>query len=265
VKEGAGSAHFSGSNYFQITNDGTFSPAEFTITCWCKIVQNSGYSAIASSRAASPLRGWMIYVFNNNLEFWTGANDYFDVYSLYTSFAAYTPTWMHLAITMKQSTKEMKAYVNNQLVGTYSPTYFVNPTTNLRIGAGANELAANYYLPSGSRLDDFRIYNRILTGTEIKMTFSNSLDCRQCSAGTYSIAAGTASALECSPCTTGKISAAGASACSWVRSIHFLRKMNCAKINSNEYMHVLHMYVALCIYTHIYVYIHLSHMQLAYA
>jgi hypothetical protein len=222
TREGTGSALFSGSNYFEISNDGTFSPANFTITVWCKIVQKADYATIASARILSPIRGWIIYVVNNNLQFWTGngiADEWAGAFaSLFTNFAAATPTWRHLAITMTQSTSQMRLYVDGQPIGSYERLYLLNPGTNLRIGAGSNEGTASLFLGAGSRLDDFRMYNSVLSDTAISSIFGNALDCRQCSVGTYSAGAGTASVTVCSTCPAGTTSAPGASTCTWVRA-----------------------------------------------
>ncbi len=225
-KDGTGSTSFSGSNYLQIANDGTFSPPEFTVTCWCKIVPKTGsgesYSAIASAREARadpPHRGWIIYVTNSDLEFWTGADQWDGGHTtVYPGFVPTTPTWRHLAISLQQLTGQMKLYVDNQLVGTFTRTYVLNPTTNLRLGAGSNEGAARYHLAAGSKLDDFRFFSRVLSEAEIHLIFSKPLDCTPCSAGSYSTATGATSATACLPCAVGKMSAAGASECTPVRS-----------------------------------------------
>ena len=49
-KHGTAAASFNGSNYFQIANDGRFSPDNFTIACWVNPVNSSGnVQSIATS------------------------------------------------------------------------------------------------------------------------------------------------------------------------------------------------------------------------
>ena len=48
-----------------------------------------------------------------------------------------------------------------------SRTYINNTGTNLRFGAGRNESSAVFRLVNGNLLDDFRIYNKILSASEI--------------------------------------------------------------------------------------------------
>ena len=46
----------------------------------------------------------------------------------------------------------------------------------MRIGAGANENdTPNYYLNDGTRLDDFRLYNRVLSSSEIKELYEATI------------------------------------------------------------------------------------------
>jgi hypothetical protein len=67
--------------------------------------------------------------------------------------------------------KKVVIYINGVLDITYDNIeYSANTTTNLRIGAGNNEGNPSYssfYLQNGSLMDDFRIYNRVLTPAEV--------------------------------------------------------------------------------------------------
>jgi hypothetical protein len=167
---GLNSVIFNGSNYFEIANTGAFSPDAFTITCWCKIQASTNiYGTIASCRSGAG-SGWNIYVnTNNNLEFWAMNGSWNGGgITVFPNFATSTVVWRHLAITFLKSTSELKAYVNNVLVHTGTRGYTNNTGANLRIGAGANENTTPlYYLSNGSKLNDVRFYNRVLTNTEI--------------------------------------------------------------------------------------------------
>jgi hypothetical protein len=172
---GNGAILFNGSSYLEIENDGRFSPDNFSICCWCRIVQppTDTYISIASCRnvIGTITNGWIIYIVNNNLQLWTGQNTstWSGVnVSIYNNFATNPVSWRHLALTINKSTNTAILYVDGILVATLSRTYVNNTTTNLRIGAGMNELTATYFLPNGSLIDDFRIYNRVLTANEVK-------------------------------------------------------------------------------------------------
>ena len=179
-----GSIAFTGSSYLQVTNDGRFNPDNFTISCWCKIVQPAAntYATIASCRnSTTVISGWIIYIYNNNLEFWTGNGSASSAgawsgggINLFSSFATNPTVWRHLAITMNKAASTAVIYINGALISTVSRTYVNNIATSLRIGAGANETSPALYLPNGSLLDDFRIYNRVLTANEISMLYATT-------------------------------------------------------------------------------------------
>ena len=179
-KLGQGCVSFNGSSYLQITNDGRFSPDNFTISCWCKIVQPAAntYVIIAFSRTElnNSLRGWNIYVYNNNLQFWTGYGGTTAVpwsgsdVSIYNNFATNPTVWRHLVITMNKSTSNAILYIDGILISTLSRSYANNPTDNFFIG-GVN---GNFYLPNNSLIDDFRMYNRVLTTDEITTLYKYS-------------------------------------------------------------------------------------------
>jgi hypothetical protein len=206
-KEGDGGVSFGGSNYFEVPHTGGFSPAQFTIVFWCKVVQKSGYQAIASTKEAL-YRGWLIYVKDNTFEFWTGSGSSYSGWeTLVSGFATSPASWKHVAITMKQSTSQMSLYIDGVLFTTRPRTYVRSESGLLRIGA-ADLVPANYYLASGSRIDDFRFYERLLSDTEIFRIYNSSQpECRQCEAGTYQ------NSTSCISCPAGTYSGAGASAC----------------------------------------------------
>ena len=172
-KHGTASATFNGSNYFQITNDGRFSPDNFTIAFWIKPVSSAAgtYQTIASCRnSPSPnISGWIIYINgNNHLEFWTGGGSSWsgnDV-TLVSGFGALN-TWVHVAFTFTKSTSSLVMYINGNLTTTVSRTYTNNTTNNMRIGAGANESTALFIIRNGTLIDDFRFYNQVLTSSEV--------------------------------------------------------------------------------------------------
>ena len=170
---GTSSAQFNGSSYFQITNDGRFSPDIFTVCCWCKIVQGSDYQTIVSCRNGQN-SGWSISVnASQNLEFWcmNGTLNGLGT-SLYNAFASNPAIWRHLAISFVKSPNEVKVYVDNVLLTTTTRTYTNNTSTSLRIGTGANETTPMFYLQNGSLLDDFRFYNRVLSAIEISAIYN---------------------------------------------------------------------------------------------
>ena len=168
-KRGTGAASFNGNNYFQCTNDGRFSPDNFTVACWVKPVVSAGnFQTIASCRNANSSTGWMIYINpSNSLEFWTGGGFWSggDV-PLLDNFGTLN-TWVHIAFTLTKSSGALLMYINGTLTSTLSRTYINNTTFSLRIGAGANEQAAMFIVRNGTLIDEFRFYNKVLSASEI--------------------------------------------------------------------------------------------------
>ena len=171
-KRGTAAASFSGSNYFQIANDGRFSPDNFSVALWIKPIDSAGsYQTIASCRnAPNPTNGWIIYISpTNNLEIWTGmggsvwSGDGVSVVSGVGTLAA----WVHLVITFTKSASSLVVYINGILSTTVSRTYINNTINNLRIGAGGNEGAASFFIKNGTLMDDFQFYNKVLSASEI--------------------------------------------------------------------------------------------------
>jgi hypothetical protein len=177
-RRGTGAALFDGSNYFQIANDGKFSPDNFTVACWIKPVSSAGdYQSIATCRTGfSPnLSGWMIYIHpDNSLQFWTGNGSSWsgpDIH-LYSGFGNLN-AWVHVAFTFTKSTGSLAVYINGTLTTTVSRTYVNNTINNLRIGAGATEQNAQFFLRNGTLLDDFRFYEGALSASQVNDIYSN--------------------------------------------------------------------------------------------
>jgi hypothetical protein len=179
-KVGTHSVSFSGSNNFQITNDGKFSPANMTIAVWIKPVSsNTAIQAIASCRDGSSFNGWILYINKNNLEFWTGnGTGWQGITDIYTTFGG-LGAWTHVCVTLTNSvsTGNAKVYINGELYTTTAldRMYNQNSLHNLRIGAGQNETTAAFNLVSGTLLDDFRMYDKVLTATEIKDIYDSTV------------------------------------------------------------------------------------------
>lgn len=189
-KFGTSSINFtSATDYFQITNDGYFSPYVFSISVWVRAYSHSEYQAIASCRyqdgSANNRAGWMLYISTSNaLEFWTGNDTVWQNNQIKSNFVnSSTTSWQHVIVTVSRtsgnSTASFTAYVNNTLEATWSDTYDVNNQTNFRVGAGRNEGSPFYELDDtpGSWVDDLRIYDTVLTSSEVSNIYNNISIC----------------------------------------------------------------------------------------
>jgi hypothetical protein len=182
-RTGNGSVAFTGSSYLEIANDGRFSPDSFTITGWGKLPPDSDTVICASCRSGTVQNGygWTIAidtVRHNKIRFSTRNVLSVAVVVCYstTDFCSSPAKWNHFAFSYSSILKKVVIYINGVLDITYDNIeYSANTTTNLRIGAGNNEENPSYssfYLQNGSLLDDFRIYNRVLTPYEIDTLYS---------------------------------------------------------------------------------------------
>jgi hypothetical protein len=179
-KQGSGAASFNGSNYFERANDGRFSPDNFTVACWIKPVDSAGnYQSIATCRRGfSPdLSGWMIYIApDNNLQFWTGNNSGWSGgnQNLFSGFGNLN-RWVHIAFTFTKASGSLVVYIDGSSTTTVSRSYINTTNNSLRIGAGATEQSAQFFLRDGTLLDDFRFYNGVLSASDISNIFTGSL------------------------------------------------------------------------------------------
>ena len=174
-KRGTGAASFNGSNYFEIANDGRFSPDNFTIAFWVKPKSTSvTHQSIASCRnmTNNVNTGWMIYiVYGNNLNFVFG-NGSNSFNGLFCDIGTFINNWVHVAITLNKSSSRALLYINGTLFSTNTLSYANNTGTNMRIGAGGNESPAGLFLVNGTLLDDFQFYNSVLSASEISSIYA---------------------------------------------------------------------------------------------
>ncbi len=177
---GTAAAQFNGSNYFEVSNDGRFSPENFTVAVWVKPkTLSTSYQSIASCRASSPWRGWMLYIGpdngGSNLEIWSSSDgsNFTGQTSVYANLGRLN-RWVHVAFTLNQSTSALLVYIDGTLVTTTTLGYTRNLATNLRIGAGSNETGGQIQVVNGTLIDDFNIFNRVLTPSEIANVYSST-------------------------------------------------------------------------------------------
>mgnify|MGYP000267921640 CR=1 FL=1 len=170
------SSMYNGSGYFEISNDGYFSPSTFTVSVWFKVFAKHGdWQTIAMCRNALNFTssGWNIYINpSNGLEVWTGNNINGSWWNT-PILIADTPlnVWTHVAFSIQNTggtTVEFKAYLNGALKTTNTYTYVRNTTQPLLIGA-----ATGYTLTmrNNSLIDDFRIYDKVLSEAEVSILY----------------------------------------------------------------------------------------------
>ena len=176
-----GSIEFTGSSYLQVANDGRFSPDSFTITGWGKLPPDSDTVMCASCRSGTVQNGygWMIAIDSDrHTKIRISTRNVLSVANVFcystTDFCSSPAKWNHFAFSYSSILKKVVIYINGVLdITYYNIEYSANTTTNLRIGAGNNEGNPSFYLQNGSLLDDFRIYNRVLSQDEVSILYNN--------------------------------------------------------------------------------------------
>lgn len=161
---GSGSGSFNGtnsaltkSNFFNLDNK------DFSISFW-------SYNTFTSQTNNR-------YMFQIGSVIYTGYNSYISFYRSSTGtlvfyFAAenlqyitgtfHLNTWIFITLTYQQSNKEAKIYLNGTNVATRTNTKDFRTNNNITIGATSGNV-----LTSQGYIDDFRIYDIVLTQSEI--------------------------------------------------------------------------------------------------
>ena len=120
----------------------------------------------------------MIYLDKGHqFRFWTGTTSKWDTTTIDNALDG---TWQHFVITLDGSstTDNVEIFRNKVSLGKYSHGYARALVNNMRIGEGKNEASISsdhYPLASGSYLDEFRLYDRVLTLSEIEAVYDYRL------------------------------------------------------------------------------------------
>ena len=169
------SINIDGDTYLENSTLGTyFTPNNLSISFWLYGgSQSSIHQTIASARSATTSSGgWTIYILpnTNKLSFWLASGSSWNQLDIIVS-DLFSTSWKFFTIT-HSSTNALNIYKNGISIYTGSLTTTSRTANNFRIGAGANEVTAQYYLNNGSKIDDFRIYNSILTQEQITILYT---------------------------------------------------------------------------------------------
>jgi hypothetical protein len=185
LKKGTASAAFNGTGYLDVAS-APFLVPNFTVACWCKIVTGTKQTIVSCWKVNTNFFGWDINVSSGNaLQFDTGinTNTVTSSGSKFASFAAATATWRHLAVTVSipntaaSSSAAINIYVDGVSQGSFNQNIFLVSTTaasvpdKLTIG-GRNHTSVDQKLQTGSFIDDFRFYNKVLTAAEISQIYA---------------------------------------------------------------------------------------------
>ena len=177
ITKNGSSVNIDGNTYLQNSTSGSyFNPENVSISTWIHGgKKSSSHQAIASAR--THFGGWIIYILpnSNKLSLWYGNSRSWQSITTPDINVLFQNTWVLVTATI-DSNQNGSIYINSQLVASGRFGGSVNRTgLSLRIGGGANESSnPRYYLANGAKLDDFRIYNKILSLYEIQTIYNNA-------------------------------------------------------------------------------------------
>ncbi|MEQ8546343.1 MAG: LamG-like jellyroll fold domain-containing protein, partial [Cyclobacteriaceae bacterium] len=142
--------------YVEVDYSSELNQSQFTVEAWVKVTGGQGnWRSVVASRGV--FLGYVIQANNlNEWEFLVGSG------TTWVALAGPTlalDTWTHVAMTV--SGGNITGYVDGVSVGSAAVSYALNPSNPLRIGAGATEGAANFFLPG--EIDEVKIWNSVKT------------------------------------------------------------------------------------------------------
>ena len=145
----------------EVPYNAALNPEAFTVSCWAyPDSAGANYRSPVSSRDEPPQSGYILYVDPSNVwQFWIGTG---AAWNGTAGPAAQLDEWSHVTATYAGTEKRL--YINGRLAGQGTGVLIPNKQRPLRIGAGRNELAPDYFFQG--MIDDVRIYNRALSAEE---------------------------------------------------------------------------------------------------
>ena len=174
-KIGSSSMNFNSSLYTTASNPNNnwsyFTPTTMTLSTWIYNAQiHTSHQGIASARYWNGRgHGWVLYIMPNTgqLGLWTGSGGSgWNEKTFNYNINQFNTEWSHIVITL--DTNMTKLYINNVLVSQYvSPLIAYKGLFHL--GSSDN---GSFRLKTGTKLDDFRLYNRVLTVDEISELYN---------------------------------------------------------------------------------------------
>jgi hypothetical protein len=146
----------------EVPYNAALNPETFTVSCWAyPDSAGANYRSPVSSRDEPPMSGYILYVTpTNTWQFWTGTGTGWNGTA---GPAAQLDEWTHVTATFADGQKML--YINGRLAAQGTSLLVLNKQRPLRIGAGRNELAPDYFFQG--LIDDVRLYNRALSAEEV--------------------------------------------------------------------------------------------------
>jgi hypothetical protein len=179
--------YFNGTSSYITINDNDdlrLNNTDFTINMWIKLDNyiNASGSSLLSKNTGAYQNGWNCSIVGtDNHDGAAPGNLFYNVSGGLDPFAAGTQAisiaqWHMVTVAYQLSKRKVFLYVDGMLDATVTRIPTPNSNTNAKLHIGNNSLTdidpwANQYFVKGT-LDDIRIYNRQLNGTEVLKLFN---------------------------------------------------------------------------------------------
>ncbi len=143
----------------EIPDDASLRPGVFSVSVWCYLDKSSSYMPVIMKTSNSQWGdGYGIYVYNDEVNFFA------DGYNNHVSAPFTRKVWYH--IVGIYTGEKIQLYVNNEFMGEKIQPQMEHSESALLIGK-----ALSSYFWEG-KIDDIRIYSRILTESDIDLLYN---------------------------------------------------------------------------------------------
>ncbi|MDM8536732.1 FG-GAP-like repeat-containing protein [Desulfobacterales bacterium HSG17] len=160
-------------DYVEIAYSAEINPSVFSVEVWAKVTFTTGnYQSVITSRDAAFSMGYMFYIDPaNKWQLWIGNGIGTTGWESLVGPDIVLNKWTHLAAAYDGTT--MSFYVNGVNAGSKAAGFSANTSKPLRIGAGTTEGAPQLFY--NGQIDEVRVWNKVLTQTEILSSRCNTL------------------------------------------------------------------------------------------
>lgn len=142
----------------------TSTPTAISVEAWISQSSVAAVNSVTNIGTQSATVGFnWLYIANGTSMRWQYANGT-TVSTLTTNYTFNANQWYHIAVTHDYVAKQVKMYVNGVLVNTFNHADTALPISSKPIYVG--RYSGSSY-PFAGTMDEFQLYNRVLTPTEI--------------------------------------------------------------------------------------------------
>lgn len=162
---------FNGSSSYVSVPDNTalrLNSTDFTLNAWVKISSYTSNMMLLGKRS-STAGGWGWSITSSGYDFFGPGGGLTS--STGTTFIS-TGTWHMVSVSYKYSTGTLTHYVDGVAAGSYSSGFPTPTSVTDALYVGRDDIGPNYFF--NGAIDDVRIYNKLLSATEISNLYNTN-------------------------------------------------------------------------------------------